>query len=160
MDPTEPELIVVDTRGDYERVVAFAVDHDEFSQSALQWGLDHLINQKDLVILLHARPKLVTSSALSALYTSAEAQERKDSITLLTKLSQPLLNQKFSVLAVSLRGDPRVVIPLKLEQASAEMLVCGSRGMTGMKRVLLGSVGDYWTKHLDIPVVVHRGKSN
>lgn len=53
-----------------------------------------------------------------------------------------------------LRGDPGPAICRYAGEVSAAAIVVGSRGRSGLKRAVLGSVSDYVTRNAPCPVVV------
>jgi nucleotide-binding universal stress UspA family protein len=55
-------------------------------------------------------------------------------------------------------GDPRSVIVDQAEEWSADLIVIGSRGLTGLKRLLLGSVAQSVISHAPCSVAVVRKK--
>jgi nucleotide-binding universal stress UspA family protein len=55
-------------------------------------------------------------------------------------------------------GDPRSVIVDQAEEWSADLIVIGSRGLTSLKRLLLGSVAQSVINHAPCSVAVVRKK--
>ena len=55
-------------------------------------------------------------------------------------------------------GDPRSVIVDQAEEWSADLIVMGSQGYTGLKRLLLGSVAQHVVSHAPCSVEVVRNK--
>jgi nucleotide-binding universal stress UspA family protein len=53
-----------------------------------------------------------------------------------------------------LRGEPGQAICAYAEEVSAAAVVLGSRGRSGLKRAVLGSVSDYVVRNAPCPVVV------
>ncbi|KAL2914179.1 hypothetical protein HK105_206270 [Polyrhizophydium stewartii] len=60
------------------------------------------------------------------------------------------------VRAIALRGDPREELLHKIEHLKADLVVMGSRGLGALSRTFLGSVSDYLTHNLKVPVIVTR----
>jgi nucleotide-binding universal stress UspA family protein len=54
-------------------------------------------------------------------------------------------------------GDPRTEIVAEAERWDADLVVLGSRGRTGVKRWLMGSVAEYVVRHAPCSVEVARG---
>lgn len=50
-------------------------------------------------------------------------------------------------------GDPQTVITDAVEQVGADLLVIGTHGRTGLKRLLLGSVAEQVIRHAKCPVL-------
>lgn len=57
---------------------------------------------------------------------------------------------------VTLPGDPRTVVADYALANGADLLVVGSRGLSGATQALLGSVSSYLVAHAACPVVVYR----
>jgi nucleotide-binding universal stress UspA family protein len=55
-------------------------------------------------------------------------------------------------------GDPREEIVRAAEEWPADLVVLGARGLTPLKRVLLGSVSTSVARHVDCPVLVVKGR--
>lgn len=51
------------------------------------------------------------------------------------------------------KADPLIAIQTAIEKTNANLLVIGTRGHTGMKRVLLGSVADQALRHVECDVL-------
>ncbi|RZR80104.1 hypothetical protein BHM03_00006030 [Ensete ventricosum] len=51
-------------------------------------------------------------------------------------------------------GDPKEMICRFAEQMQADLLVVGSRGLSKLRRAILGSVGDYCARHAKCPVLI------
>lgn len=60
---------------------------------------------------------------------------------------------------VSVMDTVGVGIIMEAEKRSASLIVVGSRGLTGIKRTLLGSVADYVVKNAHCDVYVAKGKA-
>eukprot|EP01104_Vermistella_antarctica_P003319 TRINITY_DN13496_c0_g1_i1.p1 TRINITY_DN13496_c0_g1~~TRINITY_DN13496_c0_g1_i1.p1 ORF type:complete len:141 (-),score=19.24 TRINITY_DN13496_c0_g1_i1:44-466(-) len=53
-------------------------------------------------------------------------------------------------------GFPRELIVEEAKAVGAEMVVVGTRGMSGIRRLMVGSVSDYVTQYATCPVLVVR----
>lgn len=56
-------------------------------------------------------------------------------------------------------GDPRKVIVDEAEEWSADLVVVGHRGLTGLTRLIMGSVAQYVVNHAPCSVEVVRAKA-
>jgi nucleotide-binding universal stress UspA family protein len=52
------------------------------------------------------------------------------------------------------QGDPVTEILRNADQANAKMIVMGTHGLTGLKRVLMGSVAEGVLRQANCPVVI------
>lgn len=64
----------------------------------------------------------------------------------------------FVVEPVVRTGDPRTVILAEAESFDADLIVLGSQGLTGIKRLMLGSVAAYVASHAHCSVEIVRKK--
>lgn len=53
-------------------------------------------------------------------------------------------------------GDPRSVVSDYVDKVGADLLVVGSRGLSGLSKLLLGSVSSYLVTNVGCSVVVYR----
>ncbi|KAJ8326042.1 hypothetical protein O5D80_005678 [Batrachochytrium dendrobatidis] len=60
------------------------------------------------------------------------------------------------VRAIALRGDAREELVFKIEDVKADMVIMGSRGLTTLNRLFLGSVSEHLIHNLKCPVIVTR----
>jgi nucleotide-binding universal stress UspA family protein len=56
-------------------------------------------------------------------------------------------------------GDPGEAIVAAADSESADLIVVGSHGRSGVSRFFIGSVSDYVVRHAHCPVMVVRGKT-
>jgi hypothetical protein len=58
-------------------------------------------------------------------------------------------------------GDPRDEILFNVKKMGVNLLILGARGLSALKRAFLGSVSDYLSRHVSIPmVIVHLPKGH
>ena len=136
-----------------ERIVA-AIDGSENARRALAWALEEGRRRKAAVEVVHAcdvpsigyYPHDGDSFGLAG-YEKASRQLLKDAVA--AENAEGLIGP---VQEISRHGGAATVI---LEQANeADLLVMGSRGLGGLKRVLLGSVTTHVSHHATCPLVV------
>ena len=53
-------------------------------------------------------------------------------------------------------GDAGEAIVRTAHEKSADMIICGCRGLGTIRRTIMGSVSDYIVHHADVPVVICR----
>jgi nucleotide-binding universal stress UspA family protein len=80
-------------------------------------------------------------------------QEAED---LVNRSAEPLRTAGFAVETSVERGDPRVEIVDKATSWGADLVIVGSHGRAGIKRLLLGSVAEYVIRHASCSVEVAR----
>jgi nucleotide-binding universal stress UspA family protein len=85
-----------------------------------------------------------------------EMTKRANELT--TRGAERLEGKEFAVETMVRDGDPRSVIVDEAANWSADLIVLGSHGYTGIKRLLLGSVALYVVSHAPCSVEVIRRK--
>ncbi len=89
----------------------------------------------------------------------AQQEMRKDAEQLVTETAETLRNVGGLTIETAVRdGDPRTVIVDEAKEWSADLIVMGSHGYTGLKRLLLGSVAHSVVSHAPCSVEVVRLK--
>ena len=135
----------------------------DFSKSA-EIALDHAIRlarqNKAPLILLHvidnqsvimAAPEGVTP----ALYLDYEKIVREEAETQMRKLlKKKKLGPKDGRALFVRRGDPARAIANQAKKLKASMIVMGSHGRTGLKRLVLGSVAERTLRYAGCPVLI------
>ncbi|KAK1865792.1 hypothetical protein I4F81_008315 [Pyropia yezoensis] len=84
----------------------------------------------------------------------AEDERRVEAATAALRERADRLHMPATV--VTLPGDPRTVVADYALANGADLLVVGSRGLSGATQALLGSVSSYLVAHAACPVVVYR----
>ncbi|CAI5480390.1 unnamed protein product [Closterium sp. Yama58-4] len=116
-------------------------------------------------------PRMSLSPAYADSTLSAEAMAEVDRVIekhnagvrrrFVSNLSQQLDQAKvqYDIVAVQ-DADPRERICNEVERMKAHTLIMGSRGLSTVKRLVLGSVSDYCVNHATCPVIVVRPKQS
>jgi nucleotide-binding universal stress UspA family protein len=154
--PTVPEADAEAVRG---RIVV-GVDDSEQAAAALRWALAEGVLRQATVEVVHS-----WSPPLSALPFGATLQLRANegeidaaARTSVDELVDAALaemdDQPVEVLRTILPGAPALTLVEVAE--SADLLVVGSHGRTGLSRLVLGSVAMACVQHAPCPVVVVR----
>ncbi|KAJ1345122.1 hypothetical protein BSLG_000637 [Batrachochytrium salamandrivorans] len=152
------------------RTVCIAIDGSKNSSYAVQWAIDNILRKEtDQVVLLHVR-SLVTMPALSygaplpilEVILEADAMSKRedaakrDSHELLINTAKIFKQHGLHVRAIALRGDAREELVYKIEDVRADMVVMGSRGLSAISRLFLGSVSEHLIHNIKCPVIVTR----
>jgi len=133
-------------------------DFSETAERALAWAADF---QKvtgapplHLVHALSSRPAGTADVALEALLPSASEIKVLEG----RMLEQARRHEATATAAVVIHGGSiGDVIVDAANEAGAELIVMGSHGRTGVKRLLLGSVAEHVVRHAKCPVVTVHG---
>ncbi|KAH6568987.1 hypothetical protein BASA61_005881 [Batrachochytrium salamandrivorans] len=147
------------------RTVCIAIDGSKNSSYAVQWAIDNILRKEtDQVVLLHVR-SLVTMPALSYgapfadfgdAMSKREDAAKRDSHELLINTAKIFKQHGLHVRAIALRGDAREELVYKIEDVRADMVVMGSRGLSAISRLFLGSVSEHLIHNIKCPVIVTR----
>ncbi len=146
--------------GNATATVVVGVDGSEQSERALLWAAEeaqlrgtslHAVQAWQPIVGAWASPAgAAPASAWSHEDYVAEALRSLDEFVTATLVESPDLHVRKSVGV----GNPVEVLIHTVEQDGAQMLVVGSRGQGGFKRLLLGSVSEQCATHAHCPVVI------
>ncbi|KAK5669795.1 hypothetical protein QVD99_004174 [Batrachochytrium dendrobatidis] len=147
------------------RTICIAIDGSSSSTYAIEWAIKNILRKEtDQVVVLHVRP-LITIPALSygapfvdygETLSVKEDASRIESHELLIKTAKAIKQHGLHVRAIALRGDAREELVFKIEDVKADMVIMGSRGLTTLNRLFLGSVSEHLIHNLKCPVIVTR----
>jgi|SRR5919198_500198 nucleotide-binding universal stress UspA family protein len=135
--------------------ILVAVDSSDYAMKAFEYAIQlaRAVNAKVFVVHVVQNPAMTVDTlvSVSELKTSFKTQGSK----LLTSLSS-IAEAKFGMTVETIleEGDPPKVILYTAKKFNANMIVIGTRGLSQIKELLLGSVSHSVTKHADIPVLV------
>lgn len=141
-DPDQPAQPV-----QFKKILV-TVDNSPYSEAAMQWlkKLNWGDTQFRLVTVVQPLPEVVSESEVSPLRISQLAGEQDKLIASARESVQKWaaeLGKAFGSTKVASeigQGDPREVILRVAENWSADLIVMGSHGRTGLNKLLLGSV--------------------
>jgi nucleotide-binding universal stress UspA family protein len=121
-----------------KRTILIPIDGSEHSIKALKWANTHFLRSTDLVVFAHVIQK---------------EESLEDAKNLVKELGQHVTVSDMKEVLV-LQGEPRAVLEKAIADFSATSVVVGSRGLGGLKSLILGSVSSYLLNHVSVPVVV------
>lgn len=130
-------------------------DGSEFADKALRFSAELAKNYKaDLTVLHVVKHEVRADRILEDEYgkVSRKVKEilRKAKETLSEKAADTKVTDRFAVGPVS-----REIVRIA-EEERFDMIVMGTRGLTGLKRMLLGSVADAVARYAHCPVTIVR----
>ena len=150
------------------RNVIICIDGSSCANFAFRWAVEHFLRSEDHVILLHATRDFknlepVVSGAASnkdwpqeAIHAYEQKVEEQARLLVAQYSNELLTAGKVKCEAVIVKADPRQSILEHIEKYKPVAVVMGSRGLSLIKRSLLGSVSDYVLHNSDVPVVIIR----
>lgn len=164
------------THGDYKaarsaskrpRRYLVATDLSEESLYALEWAIGTVIREGDELVVVNViededvanNPDLVMNDRVKALRTTVARKEAADKII---QHAQELVEQtrlKTKITAEVLHAaDAKHMMLDIIDYLEPTLVLVGSRGMTGLKGILLGSFSHYLVYKSSVPVMVARRK--
>ncbi|CAD6334478.1 unnamed protein product [Miscanthus lutarioriparius] len=154
------------------RNIGVAVDFSSCSKNALRWVAANLAAPGDRLILIHVKTSYQYEQGVAHLW-----EHDGSPLIPLVELSDPRVGNIYGVapdretlevlaraaaqrgvhvFAKVLWGDPARKLTEAVHKVPLQWLVVGNRGLSTVKRVLMGSVSTYVVNHAACPVTVVR----
>ena len=137
--------------------IAVATDFSEASRPALLRAARLAIPRGVAIRLLHVDEISAGAANGDARAREITAEERNAVDLLLGSAREELERAGARVLEVRLAGVPHEAIVDAVRAGEADLLVCGTHGRTGLRRLLMGSVAEICARESAIPVLIARG---
>lgn len=145
--------------------ILLAIDDSNYSEAATEAVASRPWPQGTIVRVLsaveHIIPPATTlwyDAAGSLDWAQEQLAKRAEQLT--ASAARRLEAAGLAVDAVVRHGDPRAVIVDEAKEWSADLIVVGSHGYTGIRRLLLGSVAQSVVSHAPCSVEVVRPKDD
>ncbi len=143
--------------------ILLCADGSDDSLGALAAGLD-LLDGRDELIVVTVSNAPGAEALVGTGHAGAELslEEYDEKVARADEIANAVVGVARRELGITdaevrlLQGDPGPAICQLATELSAKAIVIGSRGRGGLKRVLLGSVSDYVTRHAPCSVIVTR----
>lgn len=139
------------------RTILVPVDFSERSRAALNYAITLAQDFGGLLMVLHVLDPLLAAGRLeSARLRQLKSSSRREAEEQLQAL-RPELVQSGVRTQLFLRSGPATDIIVAFAVAKkADLIIMGSQGRTGLRRLLIGSVAERVVRHASCPVLVVR----
>ncbi|CAO3641653.1 unnamed protein product [Cunninghamella blakesleeana] len=143
------------------RTFMLATDLASYSEYALDWARDEVMDDGDELIVL--RVVTIDMSDKRSVIQAQLEHESKMAKEKATQVMEKVMktsgpDTKISVIIEFVIGKVQESIQEMIAMYQPSMLIVGTRGLSEFKGILLGSVSSYCLKHSGIPVAIARPK--
>lgn len=139
------------------QIVLYTTDFSDSSKSAFPLAYSLARDHGARLIVLHVVPAGTYEFVnLAQLGLGESAQKFEDDIRHLLQRIQPP-DDRVPMEYKLAKGDPAVSILQVAEETACDLIVMGTHGRTGLKRVLMGSVAEHVMRSAPCPVLVVKG---
>ncbi|PVU87349.1 hypothetical protein BB559_004323 [Furculomyces boomerangus] len=145
--------------GHGKRIIAISVNDTQNSDDVVEWALANIIDKEsDLVVLMNVRVTNRTAD-FAAIGGYAEdplsiEREKECSHNTVKKYGVKMRQDGYNVKAYSLVGDAGPEIVKKATELNVDHLILGTRSLSGLKKIFLGSVSEYCSKHCKCAITI------
>ena len=144
------------------RKVLVAVDGSEYSRYAVEYTSELLDKNKWEVVVLHVVPSLeefgIESVAPPALVEQLLQELRENAKKIVEEAAEVFRQKGFKVETLVKEGHVGKTIIETAKELDVDLIAMGTRGLSGLKALILGSVARYVANHAHCPVLVVRKK--
>ena len=137
----------------YKKIL-IAVDSSEYSMKAAKKGLQlaHQLECEAALLFVIDVSKSLGNLDAGITHEQAELVLKKEAEQTMDGLAEMYNGNK--LMKFMPEGDPQEDILKTAKTWGADLIVMGTHGRTGLKRLLMGSVAERVVRHSDIPVMI------
>nr|AAQ02914.1 C2.6 protein [Pisum sativum] len=151
-----------------DRTIGVALDFSKSSKNALKWALENLADNGDNITSSTSAkiPLMISQSAMVQIWFSFDSFERVQRPEIMNKYGVQIDIEVLDLLDTFSRqkevnvvtkvywGDAREKLLDAVEDLKLDSLVMGSRGLSTIQRILLGSVSNFVMANAPCPVTI------
>jgi nucleotide-binding universal stress UspA family protein len=137
------------------RRILVPIDFSSHAEPVLEWAA-HLAKQHgSKILLLHAYHLPVEFQQMEGAYLPPEfwANVKTEAKQTLDRSAEELREQGLDVEAIVREGYAATVIEEEAERQEADVIIIGTRGLSGLKHLLLGSIAERVVQKAPCPVL-------
>jgi nucleotide-binding universal stress UspA family protein len=126
------------------RLILVPIDFSSHAEAVLAWASHLAEEHQSRIVLLHVYHLPVEFQQLEGAYLPPDfwSTVKNEAEQTLTRYAEQLRGRKLEVEAVVREGYPASVIVEEAAARSADLIVIGTRGLSGLKHLLLGSIAE------------------
>jgi nucleotide-binding universal stress UspA family protein len=137
--------------------VLVGIDESEYSSAAISYIIQAAWPKTTRFLVLSAAPPAfigISEGIPPAAITGLLQQQEACHSEIADRAAARLRKKGLSAEARMIRGDPRIVLVDAARTEHADLVIVGSHGRTGIKKLLLGSVASHVVTHAPCSVLV------
>lgn len=137
------------------RTILVPIDFSPNAQAVLEWAAHLAEEHQSRLVLLHVYHLPVDFQQLEGAYLPPDfwTQVKSDAAENLERAAAPIRARGIAVETVVREGYPATAIEEEARARHADLVVIGTRGHTGVKHLLLGSVAERVVQKAPCPVL-------
>jgi nucleotide-binding universal stress UspA family protein len=131
------------------------LDFSRHADSVLEWAAHLAEEHQSRLLLLHAYHLPVEFQQLEGAYLPQDfwASVKTEAEQNLKRYAEPLRAKGLAVDVIVREGYPATVIEQEAVDQRADLIVIGTRGLSGLKHLLLGSIAERVVQKAPCPVL-------
>jgi nucleotide-binding universal stress UspA family protein len=136
------------------------LDFSRHADAVLEWAAHLAEEHQSRLLLLHAYHLPVEFQQLEGAYLPQDfwASVKTEAEQNLRRYAEPLRAKGLAVDVIVREGYPATVIEQEAADQRADLIVIGTRGLSGLKHLLLGSIAERVVQKAPCPVLTVKTK--
>jgi len=137
------------------RRILVPLDFSRHAEPVLEWAAHLAEEHQSRLLLLHAYHLPVEFQQLEGAYLPQDfwASVKTEAEQNLSRYAEPLRAKGLGVDVIVREGYPATVIEEEAVDQQADLIVIGTRGLSGLKHLLLGSIAERVVQKAPCPVL-------